>query len=95
MGDILEFELFKGMKALDEEFPMFLANAEKIFNAKTDAESVLKRIYYTMKYLEGHLRAIKVMDKLGIPILLDKRGKAILVDWMKDILKALEETECR
>lgn len=95
MGDIINFEKFKGEKALDDEFPEFLANAEKIFNAKTNPESLFKRIYYTLRYLEGHLRAIEVMGKLGIPTLLDKRGKEIVVDWMHNILVKMEDLECK
>ena len=95
MGEIIHFEQFKGAKEIDKDFNKFLANAEKVFEAKTDPESLFKRIYYTLRYLEGHLRAIEVMEKLGIPTLLDKRGKEIIVDWMNNILIKMEDMECR
>ena len=95
MGKVINFELFKGEKELDKDYDKFLANAEKIFAPKTDPATMFKRIYYTLRYLESHLRAINTLNQLGVPILLDKRGKEIIVDWMKDILSKMEETECR
>lgn len=94
MGKVINFELFKGEKELDKDYDKFLANAEKIFAPKTDPMTMFKRIYYTLRYLEGHFRAINTLNQLGVPILLDKRGKEIIVNWMKDILKQMEETEC-
>ena len=90
MGEVINFELFKGEKELDKDFPKFLENVEMTFNAKTTPESMFKRIYYTLRYLEGHLRAINTMRKLGISIPLDKRGKQLLIDWLDNILDQLK-----
>lgn len=90
MGEVINFELFKGEKELDKDFPNFLANVEMTFDAKTTPDSMYKRIYYTLRYLEGHLRAIKTMRKLGISIPFEKRGKQLLIDWLDNILDQLK-----
>lgn len=92
--NILNFESFKGQKELDEDYPTFLVNAEKTFNKETSPDSILKRIYYTLRYLEGHIRAIEILGVLhkkqtGKDFLLDVRGNRYIIDWVEDILKKL------
>ena len=91
MSNVVEFESFKGQKELDEDFPIFVGYAEKCFGAKTDPEAMFQSFYYTLRYLEGHLRALWVFDMLGIDAEMSARGKKFLIDWLEGIVEELKE----
>lgn len=88
---VVQFELFKNQKKLDEEYPKFLGNCERTFNAKTDAESMFKRLYFTMRYLTGHINALQILFLLTRMKMEDQqRGIKYIIDWLEDILKDLK-----
>ena len=93
--NILNFEFFKGQKELDEDYPKFLGNAEKTFNKETNPESMLKRLYYTLRYLEGHIRGLEILGILhkkqtGEKFVLDPKGNRYIIDWLDEMLNKLK-----
>jgi hypothetical protein len=88
---VIKLDEYKAGKSLDGLFDKFLDNAEKVFGTKMTTESMVARIYCTLRYLEGHLRMIKVSDELGIPINIDNVGKAEIRAYMISLLEELDK----
>lgn len=88
---VIDINEYKAGKSLDGLFNKFLSNAEKAFGTKMNNESMVARIYCTLRYLEGHLRMIKVSDELGIPINIDSVGKAEIRAYMISLLEDLDK----
>lgn len=89
-NNIVNFEFFKGQKELDKDYPKFLGNAERTFNAKTTPESMMKRLYYTLRYLEGHINGMSILFLLtGQDMRSQQEGIGYIIDWLESILKDL------
>lgn len=89
-NNIVNFEFFKGQKELDKDYPKFLGNAERTFNAKTTPESMMKRLYYTLRYLEGHINGMSILFLLtGQDMRSQQEGIGYIIDWLEGILKDL------
>lgn len=80
-GKILNFEQFRGQRELDKDYPKFLGNAEKIFEGKITPESMMKRLYYTLRYLEGHIRSLSILWLLtNMTMDEQQRGVKLIID---------------
>ena len=88
---VIKLDEYKAGKSLDGLFNKFLTTAEQHFGRKVTTESMVARIYCTLRYLEGHLRIIKVSDALGIPINIDNTGKAEIRAYMINLLEELDK----
>jgi hypothetical protein len=88
---VINLDEYKAGKSLEGLFNKFLGNAEKAFGAKITTESMVARMYCILRYLEGHLRMIKVSDELGIPINIDNVGKAEIRAYMISLLEELDK----
>lgn len=90
-GKILNFEQFRGQRELDKDFPKFLGNAEKTFEGKVTPEAMMKRLYYTMRYLEGHINGLSILWLcFGTDMAEQKRGVKLIIDWLEDIIENLK-----
>lgn len=90
-GKILNFEQFRGQRELDKDYPKFLGSAEKIFEGKFTPEAMMKRLYYTLRYLEGHINGLSMLWLLaGVDMEEQKRGVKLIIDWLEDIIENLK-----
>lgn len=90
-GKILNFEQFRGQRELDKDYPKFLGNAERIFEGKFTPEAMMKRLYYTLRYLEGHINGLSMLWLLaGLDMEEQKRGVKLIIDWLEDIIENLK-----
>lgn len=92
MGNVISFEPFKNAKKWDEEYPVFLGNAEKCFGDKVDPEQMAKRLYYALRYLEGVSRSFWIFEMLGSSMNAKEfeKGKKFMIAWLEEILKNLK-----
>ena len=90
-GKILNFEQFRGQRELDKDYPKFLGYAERIFEGKVTPEAMMKRLYYTLRYLEGHINGLSMLWILaGVDMEEQKRGVKLIIDWLEDIIENLK-----
>ncbi len=93
-GKILNFEQFRGQRELDKDYPKFLEYAERIFEGKLTPEAMMKRLYYTLRYLQGHINGLTILWLcLGATMEEQKRGVKLIIDWLEDIIESLREFE--
>jgi hypothetical protein len=92
MSKIVQFEPFKHAKEWEEEYPKFLGNIEKHFGTKTDPESMAKRLYYAMRWLDGVFNSFWIFSLMGIDINAKEieKGKKYCIDWLQDIIDRLK-----
>ena len=93
MSKIIQFEPFKNAKKWDDEYPKFLGSIEKHFGTKTDPETMAKRLYFAMRYLDGVVNSFWIFTLLGIKMDAKEieRGKKFCTDWLQDILDKLKQ----
>ena len=93
MSKIVQFEPFKHAKEWDDDFPKFLGNVEKCFGAKTDPESMMKRLYYAMRFLSGVINSFWIFDIFGITKDLKEveKGKKYCTEWLEEMLERLKQ----
>lgn len=94
-SNVIQFEPFKNSKKWDDEYPKFLGNLEKHFGAKTDPESMMQRLYYSLRFLQGNINAFWIFDVLGIQNMKEeelKRGKQFCIDWLQEMLNTLKNS---
>lgn len=90
MEKIIDFEQFKGKKELDKGYEKFLSTANKCFSGYSP-DSMLKRLYYTIRYLEGHINGLSILFLLkGITMDEQKKGVKYMIDWLEEIIKDLK-----
>lgn len=90
-GKILNFEQFRGQRELDKDYPKFLGNAEKTFEGKVTPEAMMKRLYYTLRYLEGHINGLSILWLcFGVTMDEQQRGVKLIIDWLEDIIANLK-----
>lgn len=89
---IIQFEPFKNAKKWDDEYPQFLGNVEKCFGAKIDPESMAKRLYYAMRFLQGVVNSFWLFDILGVDNNLKEveKGKKYCTKWLEEMLERLK-----
>ena len=63
--DFVRIDEFLLGKNLDREYEEFLTHVNKHMGIPTDVPSVAKAIYFTIRYLEGHLNALGILSLLG------------------------------
>lgn len=91
-SNVVQFELFKNQKALDKEYPIFLSICEKFFKSKATPEAMLKRLYYTMRYLEGHINGLGILLLLTNMSMEDqKAGIKHIISWLESLLLDLKD----
>lgn len=89
-NNIVDFEQFKGQKKLDEDYPKFLGNAERSFGGLADPKEMIKRLYYTLRYLEGHIRGMSLLFILtGQTMESQQEGIGYMIKWLESILEDL------
>lgn len=93
-SNVIIFEAFKNAKKWDDEYPQFLGKAEQCFGAKTDPESMVKRLYYALRYLDGVANSQQIFRMLGLDTMLEtpeqRKGKEYCIRWLEDILKKIK-----
>lgn len=90
-GKILNFEQFRGQRELDKDYPKFLGYAETIFEGKVTPEAMMKRLYYTLRYLEGHINGLSILWLcFGVTMEEQQRGVKLIIDWLEDIIANLK-----
>lgn len=94
-GNVVIFEAFKNAKQWEDDYPQFLGKVEQCFGAKTDPESMCKRLYYAVRFLEGVVNSYLIFSILGVNLNdeSNKRGRKYLIEWLEEILKNLKEGE--
>ena len=93
MSKIIKFEPFKNAKQWDDEYPKFLGNIEKHFGTKTDPETMTKRLYFAIRYLEGVVNSFWIFTLMGISMDAKEieRGKKFCINWLQDIIDKLKQ----
>lgn len=89
---IINLQNVRDGKELDKNFAAFIGHTNKFFGVTSDnlAPAVeLKKIYYTIKFVEGSIRWLSLADKLGLGGL-DQKGKRLLVEWIESLLKEIK-----
>lgn len=89
---VIDINEYKAGKDLDGRYNIFLSNAEKSFIGVTQ-KSMIERFYCTLRYLESHVRMLKISDELNIPMDLGGGGVEQIKAYMIGILKDLDELD--
>lgn len=91
-NNVLDFEAFKHSKSWDDEYPKYIGHQEKYFGTSIIPETLYKRLYYAIRYLEGVSNNFWIMAQLGLnmnPIEL-KKGKQIMIEMLEGIIERLK-----
>lgn len=87
---VLNFELFKNQKELDNEYSKFLNHCNKYFGTNVSPEGVFKRLYFATRYLEGTVNGYKIFTMLGLTKEEYDKGTKLFCDWLEAIIKDLK-----
>ena len=92
VDNIVNFSDFRQGKDFEKDYPAFIGHTEKFFVEKMSAESMFKKLFYSLRYVEGTIRAIKTLSMFGIVPELDDKGRTLLIDWLQSMINDLKET---
>ena len=82
---------FKQSKQYEDDYlHKFLPIMQACFGTNKDAASLLQKLYVTIRYLEGTSRAVFILNSLEIAEENLNEGKQFYIDWLKEIINALE-----
>lgn len=95
-NNVIDFELFKGQKELDNLYSKYLGNVERTFDSKTSPRSMLQRLYYTIRYLEGTINGLDLLFLLTRQDMASqKEGINYMISWLEDIIARLKEYQVK
>lgn len=87
--NVVNFELFKNQKQLDNEYEVFMRYCNKFFGSDVSASGVFKRLYFATRYLEGTVNGYTIFTTLGLSDAEYQKGTELFCDWLEDIVKNL------
>lgn len=96
MAKIFNFERFKCEKKLDKGYESFLSYVNKFFRGeKITVENMLNRLYFTIRYLEGHITGLTTLFLLmpNLSAQEQKKGITVMREWIDSISEDLKEIE--
>lgn len=88
---ILNFELFKNQKELDNEYTKFLNHCNKYFGTDVSPEGIFKRLYFVTRCLVGTVNGYKIFSLCGLSDKEYKKGTLLFYDWLEAIVKDLRD----
>lgn len=86
--DMNEFRLSKQYE--NDYLHKFLPIMQACFGNDKNTGSLLKKLYVTIRYLEGVSRAVFILNSLEMAEEDLNQGKQFYIDWLKEIINTLE-----